>query len=449
MDFCPECGGMILAGTKCNTCGYDINGFNFRNLKIGVPRKYISDKSNYKNNYEALLYLILNKKQVYFTKKDILENSIKIIDIANDNFINKEKKIISRKFTKEINSQVDFIDENKCLLYKSKYNKDYFPYYDKLNFKGEINNFNLNFIEKRRKEIYSQFKKDLKLINKPLTDEDIEKFKNKFTEYGHDFFTELDMQKKINEKLIDDAFNIIRNEYGDSDSLISKEKLSELKSNYPYFEWNIIVKKYNMQFDKKNFEPHKTTDNVYYLHDYIIRDNWKYSDRNQVRISKKILKYKNGVNKVVIDFTNELIDFIEEFIEYELDNNVKQIFLISVPSSTQSRDKNSSIKKTINIIADKYEKGLIISNAKIIDLNELLYRKIDITASHKKRQSYKVHMKTIGLNKNKLENVSNGIFILLDDIATTGNILNACSDILINNGVDSKNIYKIVIAATG
>lgn len=449
MDFCPECGGMILSGTKCNTCGYDLNGFNFRNLKIGIPREYISDKSAYKNNYGSLLSLILNKKQVYFTKEDILENYNKIIDDANENFINKEKKIILRKFTNELNSQVDYIDDDERLFYKSKYNKDYYSYYDKLNFEGKINSFNYNFIEKREKEIYSEFKKDLKFISKPLTDEDIKKFKNKYTIYGHDFFTILEMEKEIHKKLISDAFNIIRKEYGNSDLLISKEKLSKLKSKYPYFEWDIIVKKYNMQFDKKKFEPRKTTDNVYYLHDYIIKDLWKDSDKNKVRISKKILNYKNGVNNVVIDFTNELINFLEEFIEYELDNNVKQIFLISVPSSTQSRDKNSSIKKTISIIVDKYENGLIISNAKIIDLNELLYRKIDIPASHKKRQSYNVHMKTIGLNINKLENIYEGIFILLDDVTTTGNILNACSDILINNGVDSRSIYKIVIAATG
>ena len=86
MDFCPECGGMIINGTRCHLCGYDINGFNFRNLKIGVPKKFISDYSQFKNNYSKLLDLILNKNQIFFTKDDILENYREIIDVANENF---------------------------------------------------------------------------------------------------------------------------------------------------------------------------------------------------------------------------------------------------------------------------------------------------------------------------------------------------------------------------
>ena len=458
MDFCPECGGMIINGTRCHLCGYDINGFNFRNLKIGVPKKFISDYSQFKNNYSKLLDLILNKNQIFFTKDDILENYREIIDVANENLINNKKKIILNEFRNEINSNVDFIDENKRLFFKSKFNRDYFSYYDNLGFDKEIDKFNSNFIEKRKKEIYIEFHNDLKSFDKIITEEDIEKFKLKYVEYGFDFFTFLNMEKEIiefNEKFykkqINEAFNILRTNYSNLNSIISREILLELKLNYPNIDWDIIVQKYNRQFYKKKFESHKTTDGVYYLHDYIRKDDWEFSNPDQVKISKQILNYKNGINKAVVHFTNELIGFIEEFVEYELQSNIKKIFLVSIPSSTWARDKNSPMKKTIKIIVDKSEKSLInlTNHQEIINLSDLLYRKIDITASHIKRQSYETHIKTIELNKSNLNDADDGVYIIMDDITTTGNVMDACTDILIKNGIDSERIYKVVIAATG
>ena len=39
-------------------------------------------------------------------------------------------------------------------------------------------------------------------------------------------------------------------------------------------------------------------------------------------------------------------------------------------------------------------------------------------------------------------------FIILDDISTRGTIMNACEDILINNGVKKQNIYKFALFKT-
>lgn len=453
MDFCPKCGAMVLNGS-CNLCGFNLNGFNLSELKIRIPEEYISDKSNYKNNYNKLLDLISNKNQVNFTKEDILKNYSEIIDIANKNFIDKEKKIILSEFNSELKSCVNFIDYKQIEYFKDKFNKDYFSYYDKLHFYNKIKKFNRIFTEKRKEEVLIEFKNDLNSYDTILTEEDINRFKSKYNESCCNFFITLKMKneiEKFNKKQIEEAFKILRNEYSLSDSVISKEMLLELKSKYPSIEWDNIIKNYNRQFYKKKFESHKTTDGVYYLHDYIRKDDWNFSNQSKVRISKEILKYKNGEKRAVTRFTNELIDFIEKFIEYELNIHVKEIFLVSIPSSTNERDVNSSIKKTIRIIVDNYEKDLINlnSNQKIINLSDLLYRKIDVTASHIQRQSYEVHMKTIELDKSKLTNFDEGLFIILDDITTTGNIMDACTDILIKNGINREKIYKIAIAATG
>ena len=454
MDFCPECGSMILHGTKCSKCGCNLNEFNLNNLQICIPEEYISDKSRFKNNYNNLLELILNKNQVVYTKEDLLNNYNEIIEKANNNFINKEKEIIQKEFDDEIQSCVNFIDKNKRFYFKSKFNKDYFPYYDNLKFDKKINKFNNDFLNKRKKEIKIEFKKDLNSYNGYIPEGDIEKFKVKYTESYFDFFTYLKMEiiiKRTNRKYTEEQFKEVREKYNVFDSPITDEMLFDLKSKSPEIDWDSFVKDYNRPYLKKKFKPYETTDGVYYLYDYIGTKNWKYETPEKVNISKKILNYKEGIKKDVTRFTNDLSDFIENFIEYKLDSSIKQIFLVSVPSSTEERDKNSSIKKSIDIIVNKYENGSINfdNNQKIIDSSDLLYRKEDITASHIERQPYEVHMKTIGLNKNELKNCDDGVFIILDDISTTGNILNACTKILINNGVPSEKIYKVVIAVTG
>ena len=92
MDFCPKCGSMILHGTKCGTCGFDSDGFYFEKLKIGIPNQYISDKNYLRENYDELLKLIVNRDEIKFTKNDLIQHLDKIINVANENFIKKERK---------------------------------------------------------------------------------------------------------------------------------------------------------------------------------------------------------------------------------------------------------------------------------------------------------------------------------------------------------------------
>lgn len=39
-------------------------------------------------------------------------------------------------------------------------------------------------------------------------------------------------------------------------------------------------------------------------------------------------------------------------------------------------------------------------------------------------------------------------YIILDDITTTGDTMKACNQLLLNNGVNEKNIYNIALGAT-
>ena len=153
MNFCPVCGSMILHGTKCNLCGADMNDFHFENLEIGIPDNYIYNDSILKDNYDGLLDLIINKYQIDFTRDDVLNCQDKIIDVANDNFIKNEKRIVLKELNNYLNSYAEYIDDEKRLSLKSRFNRVYFDFYDNLDMDSIIDNCNRNIIKKHEEEI--------------------------------------------------------------------------------------------------------------------------------------------------------------------------------------------------------------------------------------------------------------------------------------------------------
>ena len=155
MDFCPECGSIIMPGkTRCNLCGTDISAFKiFERLDIATPKNFIENSHELRQNYDEFLKLILNKEEVEFSKNEIMQYFNKIIDKANDNFIEDEKNRISADFVENLNSFNNYINDEKKLEFKSKYNKDYFNFYEDLDMENQINEFNEEFINKKKRDI--------------------------------------------------------------------------------------------------------------------------------------------------------------------------------------------------------------------------------------------------------------------------------------------------------
>lgn len=445
---------------------------------------YIKENYNLKNELLDEIINDSNKKFIEDNKanilkefNDYLESNNKIIDDNEQEKISLEYHVGNYDFykilklDKLIEKHNRYIENSYRLIISNALNDKnrYIDNFERAKLKSYSQNpGSIDFLVEKHnqafnklfsKQIFTKFRNDLKSRNTIFTDEDIEKLKEQCYVDGRDFFEILGLKKHIisfNEKLYkeqyNNAFKILMKEYGSLSEPLSLDDLNDLKSKYPNFEWDGIVDNFNCQYFSRKYESNKTTDNVYYLYDYIPKGNWEFCDSDKVNISKQILQYKDGVSSAVSKFTQDLIIFIEEFANYELNSNIQKIFLVSIPSSTNSRDKNSSMKKSIEIIENKYDCGIIKlnNNQKIINLNDLLYRKIDIIPAHlsEKRPKYTDHIRTIGLNKNKLKNCDDGVFIILDDITTTGSIMDACEDILIHNGIRSDKIYKLVIAAT-
>ena len=86
----------------------------------------------------------------------------------------------------------------------------------------------------------------------------------------------------------------------------------------------------------------------------------------------------------------------------------------------------------------------------IIGCNDLLIRSEDIIPAHLSynRPKYGDHIRTISFNKSAYIDFDESVFLLLDDITTSGNIMYACRDILIRNGIERNKIYKFAIAKT-
>ena len=225
MDFCPNCGSMILNGTICDICHTDIEAFRFEKLEIGIPDNYISNKSL---KYDELLDLIINKNQIEFTKNDILQYSNEIINKANDNFIKHNKKSVLNELNKYLTSYDKFVDGDERLNIKSMFKYDYFDYYADLNMDKIIDGFNLKIINRQKQDILDNLPnkyishsemQEYQKENRVLFDLDdiIEEHNNNFIEnniYADNYFdnvagVNLDKNQRIAVLIDDDNTQIV------------------------------------------------------------------------------------------------------------------------------------------------------------------------------------------------------------------------------------------------
>lgn len=197
----------------------------------------------------------------------------------------------------------------------------------------------------------------------------------------------------------------------------------------------------------------QTEREVYYLHEYIPKKNWNEYDLNSIEMSKKLLEYKNDNNDDTFNlFTIELMEAIAYLSNNVMGNEVENIALVPVPPSKVYKHESNTIRKSINCINKLYELGnrssLFGCSKKFVNHIDLLKRVWDVPTSHLERRPHRnEHIKSIECSKNNLskEYVT---FILIDDITTTGNIMNVCQQILIKHWAVKRYIYKLAIAET-
>lgn len=197
---------------------------------------------------------------------------------------------------------------------------------------------------------------------------------------------------------------------------------------------------------------------VYYL--FVYDKNTKYRPGS---LSKKLLNYKNYSDDSVdykddFDyFNNELMKAISVLSNQVIPNNISKLALVSVPSSTVERDAGATMRKSIKCIENWYDEGKTETDfgckKEIINCGNLLTRISDVITSHlsddsEPRPSYIEHKESIECSKSEILERDDVAFIILDDISTRGTIMDACEDILIDNGANKENIYKFALFKT-
>ncbi len=195
---------------------------------------------------------------------------------------------------------------------------------------------------------------------------------------------------------------------------------------------------------------------VYYLFDY-------FPDKKTE--NKEILAYKNYdkefPNRNLEEFnffTTKLKEAISKLSNDIIDSKINRIALIAVPSSTIERNESATMKESINAIENWYDDGKRQSDfdckKEIINCGDLLKRVSDVSTSHlsktssKERPSYLQHINSIGCETKDVLKMEDAVFIIMDDISTRGTIMNACEDILVENGAKKENIFKFAIYKT-
>ena len=427
-------------------------------------KRYLQLKKNYPSIFNDGYVDESKKKEL---KRKLVNDDFKFgdglninefIESHNNNYINS----IRSKISNELNSSCSkngLIDDETYQKLKYKYYNIYSSVYDKINLDEII-------IEKNNALILDEF--DSFLSSGAKIDEKTRlKMKSKYNMSYYKFYNNLKLNKKINEHNKSLKPKILKKELTSLDGCISDRKLIEMKSRYSInLNWDNIVFNYNRAYENKieklnsdnfsfqyldkNIDIKKSSNNVYYIHPYIKSSKLSkypyYAD-----MSRKILSFKKGDQSAVNFFTNELINVIMN-LSNRMDCYIHTLALISIPPANVNKNAFSSMRKSIYYIKKAYDDGFLMSkynsNKNIVDYGNLLYRFLNVPKSHLgSRPSVKKHMDTILCTKKDFYN-ENTAYILLDDITTKGNIMNACQKILVENNVNIRNIYKIALAQT-
>ena len=239
-------------------------------------------------------------------------------------------------------------------------------------------------------------------------------------------------------------------------SLEIKPDFKEAREKLDYLNKHIFKSKENK--DKIDVCISHNKENVYYLYDYI-PDNTRFPNcKNYDFLSKhwewnrtKLYPYKNDESdKITLKFTKELMEAIAKISSVHF-KNTEVIALVPVPSSDMT--KSPQTKKSVLIIEDWFKKGITereYSSKKCFnsEFNNILNRIKTIKASKNKSQEEKIikesHKMSIGCEKTNLPKDIG--FIILDDITSSGTTIEACKEILIENGANKNNIIGLAIA---
>ena len=171
-----------------------------------------------------------------------------------------------------------------------------------------------------------------------------------------------------------------------------------------------------------------------------------YSKKQNFSEQYYLFQYKNLIRNLILQIKFQRKPYIYKTIEYFLKNNKKKLeklkkydIIIVVPLSWKRRlqrgyNQSQLVAETIsNILQIKVESKILYKTKNIVPQSTLnkKERKENIKGAFKIRN---------------IEKIKNKKILIIDDIYTTGNTLNECSKMLIENGIQKENIGVLTLA---
>ena len=454
---------------------------NERNIQY--KSKIISNFKEALNYYEFIDETIYNELKSKFNNFEYfsIEKSEFTDFIVEKNTICKKSKMsaIFDEFKKEL-EKYEYIDEKISHELKLKFNNFNYKYSNESDFYDLIEKRNKFSIKSQSEMILKEFDSTLNSCENVINENDRLKLKSKYNKNYYNFYDELNFDKKIDKH--NDVIRpiIIQRILSCEDGYISDSRLSVLKTQYDdqIMNWDFIIPDYNNSFknnkasseglfslytfdfglyksrlsrnsaEKIGFDKYKTHKGVYYLFNYVSKKKRYGYSQNEIKLSLGAWKFKDGYEYAIDFFTEELIDAIFNLSNNVIKDNIDSVALVSVPPSKVYNNSDAAMRKSIYRIKNYYDSHQTEFDKEIIDYGNLLYRFKNVPTSHIERQAeFDEHIESIVCTKRDLSD-ENMAFIIMDDITTRGVIMNACKNILVKHGANSKNIYKLAIYAT-
>ena len=216
-------------------------------------------------------------------------------------------------------------------------------------------------------------------------------------------------------------------------------------NHYLYSELRWFVEKdQNHYWSLKGHRPKRTSDDVFYLTEYIPKRLWRYKREEELEESKLVRRLKEKDAEAVEIVKERMLEAAEDLVELE----ERGLIVATVPSSKTY--KESPMLEVAAYIRD-YFNGPEGEEDPEFAFLDMFSRITDVKTSHLAgplgRPKYDEHMASIICNYPEYCNEYTQCLIL-DDVTTTGTVIKVCRDILIENGMPEENIIPLVFAKT-
>lgn len=236
----------------------DVEDENFKKSFLKLYSKELNLDNRYISDEEKT-----DLKDKYNSYSNVLDE---IIDTSNKNFIFRNKTKILKEFEKILDLRSHYIKDEEKFKFKLEYTICAFDFYDELNLDYLINQFNSKIIRNEKPLVERRFKKALRTYNGYIKGTDKLKLRSKFNTDYYDFYDELNFDKIIdetNDKLSEKQKVEILNDFKDKLDLprgyISYSEKIKIITNFPdyIFDMDELIENYNKFYIEEQMELNK------------------------------------------------------------------------------------------------------------------------------------------------------------------------------------------------